>query len=174
MSALRRAFAAMALLSVLIAGGAKAAPPRPLWVYAQGSLPGVSATALPPVLTQAMRGLNLAGWTFVAGNPDASPAPDRVVWSIRMLPYAGNSLLRIGRLLTRQEDRFGHYRYVSVELRLYLGGAYQATAFSTGEIQGGTDDPKLTALAGELAIPLLRNAVDSDTPPPPPRPSKSR
>jgi len=160
----------MTLVLALLSGRVDAAPPRLLWVYAEGSLPGIGAAKLPSALTDAMRALGLTDWRFVAGTPGAAMAPDRVVWRVRDLPYAGSSLLRIGRLVSRQEDRFGHYRYVSVELKLYLGGAYQATSFATGEIQGGPDDPKLAALVRELAIPLLGIDVTPERPPAMPRP----
>lgn len=129
---------------------------RALTVYVDGSVPGFGSGELPQAIALLMRGVHLPEWSFVAGNRARSPlAPDRVEWTIRTLPHAGDALHRIGRLLSRQEDLFGQYRYVSIEVRFFLNGLYQTTSFSTGEIQGGAADPKLAILVKEIALPLL-------------------
>jgi len=158
----------LALLAVCLAAvnvaRAGTQPLVVLKVYAAGSVPGLSREQIPRYLTDIMTTLKLDGWSFVVGAPTAPPAADRIEWTFKPLPYAGNTLTRVGRLLSNREDLFGHYRFLKVEVRVYLGGEYQTMSFKTAEVQGGQSDPKLTELVRTLVGPLLTIGLDRDVP----------
>ena len=138
------------LLLLLLSTAAQA---RTLAVYVDGTLPGIADGA--PIIAGLMAGQQVAGWTFSPGDPHAALAANRVQWTITLLPFAGDTAQRIGRLLARRQDLFGRYRYIRVEVRVFLDGLYQTTSFATGEVQGGADDPKLKGLVQEITGPLL-------------------
>ncbi len=131
-------------------------------IYVVGTIPGLETAQLPRIFSDMMNALRLTGWAFAPGSAQAPPAADRVQWTIKPLPYAGGAQTRIGRLLAAKEDLFGHYRYVKVEVRLYLGGTFQTMSFTTSDIQGGANDPKLAAIVRDLTGPLLTVGLDPE------------
>ncbi len=147
---------------------AHASPPV-VAVYADGDLPDIPSAAMNAALAAAMSQVSPSGWRFVAGEQGRPLAGDRITWRIHAIPHAGDRWHRIGRLLSPFEDRFGRYVYVSAEVRLFLGGAYQATSFATGEVQGGAQDPKLAAFVKSLTSPLLSMDLNPEQAPPLPK-----
>jgi len=95
----------------------------------------------------------LADWRFepVAGN---GVAADRVEWTFRLNPYAGGEVRNFVRTLTH-EWRFGARRPVTIEVRLYLKGEYQALAEQQAVVQGGPDDLELASAVVKVTEKLL-------------------
>jgi hypothetical protein len=58
---------------------------------------------------------------------------------------------------------------VKVEAKLYLGGAFQTMSFSTAEIQGGENDPKIAAIITDMAGPMLTMGLAPEQIAPEPR-----
>src|SRR5262249_26695591 len=61
----------------------------PVQVVVAGSIPGIDDRDLPGVFAGLMADLNLPGWTF--GASSSSPQPDRVTWTIKPLPFVGDT-----------------------------------------------------------------------------------
>ncbi len=105
-------------------------------------MPGFDQIGLERYLTRQVAAMHLPGWRFQPAGLHAEPAPNRLQWSFRLNPYAGGTARRIGPGGTA----IGLHRYVTVEVRLYLGGDYQTLSSGQTELEGGTDDAKLGAL----------------------------
>ncbi|MEA1672242.1 hypothetical protein [Nitrospirillum sp. BR 11163] len=127
-----------------------------LAVTAVGDLPGFLPQEVAPFLAIVMNtaGMNTpgGGQSFIAAG---SPAPDRVEWTFRPNPYAGGASRSLGPPRPASARLFGTHRLISVELRLYRGGRYQAQVFGQVEVQGGRRDADLQTFVSDMTRRIL-------------------
>ncbi len=93
------------------------------------------------------------GRHFVPAPAGAAPSGDYVLWTFKPNPYAGGAIRRIGP--PSLDTLFGVHRYLSVELRLFDDGVYQRLVSGEVRMQGGADDPDLSANISKLTHLLL-------------------
>src|SRR6516162_10044752 len=126
-----------------------------LEVEASGAVPGFhSSEQLRGYLTLQMAETQPVNWLFEPAATGDAPAPDRVKWRFKLGPYAGGE---VRSFVPRQMDdvTFGVHRPITIEARLYLNGKYQTLVKEKAIIQGGPDDPDLTAAVVNLTQNLL-------------------
>jgi len=150
-------FFAFAVLLILPVAAARAQAFRdgqsaPVAVQLEGDLTGFRKEDAAQYLSAAMNGAGVAGWNFQVASGAA--AADRVVWMVQLDPYAGGGV-RTFFPIPGQQKLFGPHRQISVELRLYLAGQYQAAVFGQAVIQGGAQDKELGAFIARLSQGLL-------------------
>ena len=155
------------LLSVLlpfvltdVAGAVKpssaASDPHVVVVEASGNVPGFTHAQLGAYLASRMHEETTASWEFLAGQPGAAPAPNRVVWSFRTL---------------RTEWKGGSHKgfpsptssvtYLSAEVKMYLNNTYQMTMSVRPSVNGRSDDKALGEMVRNVAHGLfLENRGD--------------
>jgi hypothetical protein len=124
-----------------------------LQVEAAHGLPGLHHSALARFIAARMVAAGLADWRFEPAAGDAIAA-DRVEWTFKLNPYAGGEARNFARKST-DEWRFGVYRPVTIEARLYLKGEYQTLVEKQAILQGGADDPELAAAVASVTQSLL-------------------
>ncbi|TWB56381.1 hypothetical protein [Nitrospirillum viridazoti] len=136
-----------------------------LAVTAVGDLPGFLPREVPPFLAVVMNtaGKNTpgGGQSFVAAGaatPDGA-ASDRVEWTFRPNPYAAGASRSVGPPRSAAGRLFGTHRLISVELRLYRGGRYQAQVFGQVEVQGGRRDADLQTFISDMTRRILDAAA---------------
>ncbi|TWB24827.1 hypothetical protein FBZ89_101453 [Nitrospirillum amazonense] len=138
-----------------------------LAVTAKGDLPGFLPREVAPFLAIVMNtaGKNTpgGGQSFVAAvsmpeGPDG-PASDRVEWTFRLNPYAAGASRSVGPPRSAGGRLFGTHRLMSVELRLYRGGRYQAQVFGQVEVQGGRRDADLQTFISDMTRRILDAAA---------------
>ncbi len=100
-----------------------------------------------------MADAGLADWRFEPAEGD-SEAPDRVEWTFRLNPYAGGEVRNFVREPVNKEG-FGVHRPVTIEVRLYLNGEYQALVERQAMIQAGPNDPEFAAAVASATESLL-------------------
>lgn len=144
--------------AVLAAASARAADPdQPVDVVAHGYVPGFdNREQLTGHLIEVMRQTLGRGWRLrPAPDADAVVQGNAVIWEFRGLASASGSTRYVG-----PGDRgvlksiFGGHRPYSIEVRLYLGGAYQATLLRQPSIRGGNRDRALQEAVAALAREL--------------------
>ena len=125
-----------------------------LKVEGLGGVPGFNGPELRRYLTLHMAEAQPANWHFEPAAAGDTPAPDRVKWRFKLGPYAGGE---VRTFVPRQMDdvTFGVHRPITIEARLYLNGNYQTLVKEKAIIQGGPDDPDLTAAVVNLTQNLL-------------------
>jgi hypothetical protein len=124
-----------------------------LKVEAANGLPGFHRADLSRYLVSQMAGAQLADWRFEPTEGDSS-APDRVVWSFKLNPYAGGEVRSFVHTLIYQRQ-LGVRRPVTIEARLYVNGQYQTLVEKQAIVQGGPNDPELAAAVASATQSLL-------------------
>jgi hypothetical protein len=159
-------------LMVLVAGlglsSISADAESTLKVEAANGLPGFHRADLSRYLASQMAGAQLADWRFEPTEADSS-APDRVVWSFKLNPYAGGEVRGFAHTLVYQRQ-FDVRRPVTIEARLYLDGQYQTLVERQATVYGGPGDPELAAAIASATEGLLGpagayRAIDVGPPP---------
>lgn len=145
------ALIAMVILiaSVWSFASVNAAAPITLKVEAVHGLPGLNHSALSRFLTAHMAEAGLADWRFEPAEGDTQP-PDRVEWTFRLNPYAGGEVRNF-----MPAPVIGVRRPVTIEVRLYLNGQYQALVEQQAMVQGGPNDPEFAAAVASATESLL-------------------
>ncbi|HXX11380.1 MAG TPA: hypothetical protein VEK05_07650 [Burkholderiales bacterium] len=160
------------LLSVLlpfvltdVAGAAKppsaGSDPHVVVVEASGSVPGFTHAQLGAYLASRMHEETAASWEFLASQPGAATAPNRVVWSFRTL---------------RTEWKGGSHKgfpsptssvtYLSAEVKMYLNNTYQMAMSVRPSVNGRSDDKALGEMVRNVAHSLFfENRADELTAP---------
>jgi hypothetical protein len=117
-------------------------------VQATGELPGFRIEEAAPYLAAEMATAGISAWRFVPRDPSLA-APNRIEWTFELLPYAGGEVRRFFPMPEAQRTMDVHlqgtHRLISAQARLYLNGEYQTATFGQEAVQGGADDPDLTA-----------------------------
>ena len=117
-------------------------------VQATGELPGFRIEEAAPYLAAEMATAGISAWRFVPRDPGLA-APNRIEWTFELLPYAGGEVRRFFPMPEAQRTMDVHlqgtHRLISAQARLYLNGEYQTATFGQEAVQGGADDPDLTA-----------------------------
>jgi hypothetical protein len=117
-------------------------------VQATGELPGFRIEEAAPYLAAEMATAGIPAWRFVPRDPGLA-APNRIEWTFALLPYAGGEVRRFFPMPEAQRTMDVHlqgmHRLISAQARLYLNGEYQTVTFGQEAVQGGADDPDLTA-----------------------------
>ncbi|HWX89701.1 MAG TPA: hypothetical protein VNY75_05310 [Rhizomicrobium sp.] len=116
-------------------------------VQATGELPGFRIEEAAPYLAAEMATAGISAWRFVPRDPGLA-APNRIEWTFALLPYAGGEVRRFFPMSeARRMDVHlqGMHRLISAQARLVLNGEYQTVTFGQEAVQGGADDPDLTA-----------------------------
>jgi len=131
---------------------AVAAAPLTLQVEVSDTLPGFHIGELPRYLAQHMAKARLADWRFEPA--DTGSVPDRVEWKFKLNPYAGGEVRSFGRARVAAST-FAAHRPITIEARLYLNGEYQTLVEKQAVIQGGANDPDLTAAVIGVTQSLL-------------------
>jgi hypothetical protein len=129
-----------------------AAAPLTLQVEAVDTLPGFHRSTLPRYLALHMAEARLADWRFEPAAENGSA--DRVEWSFKLNPYAGGEVRTFVRP-HMAERTFGAYRSVTIEAKLYLHGEYQTLVEKQAVIEGGPNDPNLSAAVVDVTQNLL-------------------
>jgi hypothetical protein len=117
-------------------------------VQATGELPGFRIEEAAPYLAAEMATAGIAAWRFAPRDPGLA-APNRIEWTFERLPYAGGEVRRFFPMpeahRTMDVHLQGTHRLISAQAKLYLNGEYQTVTFGQEAVQGGADDPDLTA-----------------------------
>jgi hypothetical protein len=138
--------------ALLLAGPVWAEAPVTVAVQASGELPGFNIGGAVPYLAAQMNAAGITAWHFVPRDA-GSAAPNRIEWQFELLPYAGGEVRRFFPMPEAQHTmdvHLGPHRLVSAEARLYLDGQYQTMTFGQQAVQGGADDPDLTAFLAQI------------------------
>lgn len=122
-------------------------------VKASSALPGFQRSELARYLAVHMEEAGLSGWHFAPALGDGVAA-DRVEWSFKLNPYAGGEVRRVGGSLSH-EGRLSAHRPITIEARLYLNGEYQTLVEQQAIVEGGPDDPDLSAAVASVTRNLL-------------------
>jgi hypothetical protein len=146
----------LALLSGFGHAARAAAAPKTivLSVEASGALPGFRISEAAPYLAAEMAKAKVEGWTFAPAAPSTAHAANRVAWHFRLNPYAGGTIRQIVPIPALRRV-FGIHRFVTAELRLYIGGEYQTMSFGQATIEGGPADKDLADFVARLTENLL-------------------
>ena len=117
-------------------------------VQATGELPGFRIEEAAPYLAAEMATAGISTWRFVPRDHGLA-APNRIEWSFALLPYAGGEVRRFFPMPEAQRAMDVHlqgtHRLISAQAKLYLNGEYQTATFGQEAVQGGADDPDMTA-----------------------------
>jgi hypothetical protein len=149
----RRCLGRWTLVAIFFPVSLATSAPTTLTVEALDTLPGFHLADVPRYLALHMADAHLVDWRFEPGGNNAS-APDRVEWSFKSSPYAGGEV----RSFTRPHlaDRIvGVHRPITIEARLYLNGEYQTLVEQQAVIEGGPDDPDLSAAVASVTQNML-------------------
>jgi len=127
-------------------------------IEASGNVPGFTHAQLAAFLALRMHEETATPWEFLAAQPGAAPAPNRVVWSFKTL---------------RTEWKGGSHKgfpsptssvtYLSAEVKLYLNSTYQMTMSTRPSVSGRSDDRALMEMVHNVAHGLFVENK-SDTP----------
>jgi hypothetical protein len=131
---------------------AQTAAPTELDVVVIGTLPGFRAEDTPRYLADQMNRAGIPDFTFTASQ--AANGWSRIEWRIVQGAYAGGGMRQFIPIPSEQR-LFGNRHYVSVEMRLYLGGDYQTLTFGQAIFQGGPQDLELAAFVTNITRNLL-------------------
>jgi hypothetical protein len=146
MTAMSRILATLGL--VLFVSAPAMAQTVTIAVQATGELPGFRIGEAAPYLAAEMATAGISAWHFVPRDPGLA-APNRIEWTFELLPYAGGEVRRFFPMPEAQRTMDVHlqgtHRLISAQARLYLNGEYQTVTFGQEAVQGGADDPDLTA-----------------------------
>jgi hypothetical protein len=132
---------------------ADAASPITLKVEAVHGLPGLHHSELSRFLAAHMADAGFADWRFEPAEGDTA-APNRVEWTFRLNPYAGGEVRNFVHTLV-YEQKVGVHRPITIEARLYLNGEYQTLVERQAMMQGGPNDPELSAAVASATAALL-------------------
>ena len=139
------------LFMLFVTGTATAS--QTLDVEASGGLPGFQRAELEQFLALHMAEARLADWRF-APEPAGAAAPNRIEWRFKLNAYAGGEVRSFGRARVAAST-FAAHRPITIEARLYLNGEYQTLVEKQAVIQGGANDPDLTAAVIGVTQSLL-------------------
>lgn len=160
-----RSFASIALALALGPAGFSAAaetapsPAAPVTVsvMVEGAVPGFSQDQLDLYVVREMTAANAGPWQFTP-DPKGAPAPNRIVWHFRLLPYAGGTVRYIGPMVNKVEGMFGVRRAVGIDAKVYLGNQYQTSTFDQVSIRGGGEDDDLGHVIQRVLRSIVANA----------------
>jgi hypothetical protein len=115
--------------------GSTAPGPHTVVIETFGSIPGFTQAQLAAYLTLRMHEETPTPWEFLAAQPGAAPAPNRVVWSFKTLrtQWKGGSHKGF-------PSPSSAVTYVSAEVRMYLNNTYQITMSVRPSVTGRSDD----------------------------------
>ena len=142
--------AATIVFLLLASACVEAAPDRAVAIEVSGTVPGFTHPELIAYLAERLREGVGAPWEFGAGNEEASPSPNRVVWSFRAI-----RVIWPGGAHRGVSSPSHSLTYLSVEVKLYLNDAYQATILAEPTISGGRDDGALAEVVRYVAHALF-------------------
>jgi hypothetical protein len=125
-----------------------------LKVEGSGAVPGFNSSELRRYLTLHMAEAEPATWRFEPAAAGDIRAPDRVNWRFKLGPYAGGEV-RTFVPPDMVDSTFGVHRPITIEARLYANGRYQTLVKEKAIVQGGPDDPDLSAAVVNLTKNLL-------------------
>jgi hypothetical protein len=114
-------------------------------IEASGEVPGFTHAELVAYLAQKMQGVGLPSWHFVAAQGGAAPA-NRIVWSFKTLRQVWKGAAHNG-----FPSPTNSVTYLSTEVKLYLGGAYQMTMTARPSTYGGPSDEALSEMVHRIA-----------------------
>jgi hypothetical protein len=152
----RRILTAIILPFILTNVAGAATPPsasldsHTVVVEASGHVPGFTPTQLAAYLALRMHEEIAAPWQFSAGQPGMAPAPNRVLWSFKILRVEWKGASHKG-----FPSPTHSVSYVRAEVKLYLNDIYQMTMIAQPSVSGGSDDKVLAELAHNVAHALF-------------------
>jgi hypothetical protein len=146
------AIALFLMLASALPAFAQGAAPAELDVVVIGTLPGFRAEDAPRYLADQMNQAGIPDFQFTASQ--AANGWDRIEWHIVPDPYAGGGVRQFIPIPSEQR-LFGNRHFVSIEMRLYLGGDYQTLTFGQAIFQGGPHDLELAAFVANITQNLL-------------------
>jgi hypothetical protein len=124
--------------------------PHTVVIETFGNIPGFTQAQLAAYLALRMHDETPTPWEFLAGQPGAAPAPNRVVWSFKTL---------------RTEWKGGSHKgfpspsnsvtYLSAEVKMYLNNTYQMTTSIRPSVRGQSDDRALAEMVHNVARSLF-------------------
>jgi hypothetical protein len=131
--------------------------PAFLTVVSSGALPGFRSADVPSFLSAQMSDTPLEDWHFEPIAADFTPPADRVEWTFRVhadtpAPAEGKpAAISLG----SPKQRFVARQLVIVEVRLFLGDAFQRVTYTQVDVRGGPDDEELAQCVRRTAQRLL-------------------
>jgi hypothetical protein len=157
-------FLAAIVLSYTFTNFAEAALPRSpsldskaVTVEAKGHVPGFAEVDLPAYIVRQMHEEVPGPWQFSVGSSGAAPAPNRVLWSFKILHTEWKGASHRG--FTSPPNSAS---YLSAEVELYLHNSYQMTMIVQPSIIGGPDDRVLSEAVRNVAhVLFIENRRDA-------------
>ena len=128
-----------------------------LTVISSGPLPGFRSAEVPSFLSTQMADAPVSDWHFEPIAADFTPPADRVEWTFRVHADtpAPAEVKPAAISLGSPKQRFVARQLVIVEVRLFLGDAFQRVTYTQVDVRGGPDDEELAQCVRRTAQRLL-------------------
>lgn len=138
------------LLAPSIAVAANSSEAKTVVVEARGNLPGMTHAELVEYLARKTQDATGAPWHFDGAKDGAPSAPNRMVWSFKVLRKTW------GIHGPDAKPSWPHSEaYVSAEVKLYLGDAYQMSVLTEETIYRRADEAALSTMVKTVSHALF-------------------